>query len=81
MVLQKYTELEIDLNAKDNIDGKTAFHLMCEFGHTSLVELLIKKSTMLDIEFNAEDKMGDTAFHLACEGGYPNKDQGHTETG
>ena len=36
MLIQKSAELNIDLNAKDRMFDRTAFHLACENGHSKL---------------------------------------------
>ena len=70
MLIQKSAELNIDLNAKDRMFDRTAFHLACENGHSKIAEMLIQKSAEFNIELNAKDKYGTTAFHLACENGH-----------
>ena len=36
MIFQKSAELNIDLNAKDRMFDRTAFHLACENSHSKL---------------------------------------------
>ena len=71
MLIQKSTELNVELNAKDN-SGKTAFHITCVKGHSEIVEMLIQKSIELKIELNAKDIHGWTGFHHACCYGFEN---------
>ena len=52
-------------------DGRTAFHFACQFGHSKIAEMLMNKSTELNIELNVKDKYkGITAFHSACIHGH-----------
>ena len=68
-----FTPLNFDLNVKDNI-GSTAFHLACQSGNPTTVELILDFSKISDaIDLNATDNAGKTGFHLAC-------DYGPTET-
>ena len=80
MIIQKSTDVEIELNNKDNI-GYTAFHGACENGHSKIAEILMHNNDKLRLDLNDKCKSGSTAFHLACIRRYSNKDQGHTETG
>ena len=61
MLMQKSTELNIELNTKD-YNGWTAFHWACRNGHSKIAEMLIQKSTELNIELDSKDNMGLTAF-------------------
>ena len=64
MVLMKYADLNLNLNAKDN-NGETALHLACENGHFQLVKMLVKKSAELNLNLRLEVNNGKTAFQLA----------------
>ncbi|CAI4219124.1 unnamed protein product [Parascedosporium putredinis] len=46
--------------------GWTALHLAAQHGHTSVVQILIQKGAMTDIE----TLKGETAFHWAARNGY-----------
>ena len=52
----------IDINAKD-IDGRSAFHLACQYGHLQIAEILIKIYDELNIELNAKARGGWTGFY------------------
>ena len=41
MLIQKSGELDIDLNTKHRLFGRTAFHLACENGHSKIAEMLV----------------------------------------
>ena len=69
MVLIKYAELNLNLNAKDN-NGKTGFHKACETNDSEIVEMLVRKSIKFNIDLNAKDKDGRTGLHYACFGGH-----------
>ena len=49
MLIQKSTELKIDLYVKGEWKSRTAFHNVCEYGLTNIAEMLI-----LDFEFLAK---------------------------
>ena len=70
-LIQKSTELNIDLNANDETFGRgTAFHLACHIGNSNIAEMLVQKSADFNIDLNALDGVScKTAFHLACESG------------
>ena len=71
MLIQKYVEFTIDLNAIDEWhDDKTAFHLACENGHSKVAEMIMQKSVEFNIDLNAKDRCARTAFHLACYNGH-----------
>ena len=57
------------MNAKNDSHGYTAFHLDCKNGHIEIAELLIQKSTELNIKLNAKDKCEWTSFHLTYKNG------------
>ena len=69
MLMQKSAEFGINLNAKDNISGRTAFHLACAFGKTEIARMIVQKSTELNIELNNKNRYGWTAFQLASNHG------------
>ena len=58
--------LGIDLNSKD-IDGKTAFHWACQFGHTGVINNFMENAANLSIDLNSKDKSGNTGFQWACQ--------------
>ena len=70
MILQRSTDLKIDLNAKD-LDDYTAFHRACQKGKIKVVEIMIEYLESTDLDLNAQGGNG-TGFHLACLGGYSN---------
>ena len=55
ILIQKSSELNIDLNAKI-ISGWTAFHMACINGHSKTAEILIQKSAGLNIDLNSKDE-------------------------
>ena len=57
------------MNAKNNLHRYTAFHVTYKNGHLEIAELLMQKSTELNIKLNAKDKCEWTAFHLAYKNG------------
>ena len=75
MLVQKSTELNIDLNVKDE-EGMTAFHLACNEGNVDIIEMLIDLNQedqsfqmKYHIDLNAKDEDGRTGFHFACKEG------------
>ena len=51
--------------------GKTAFHIICHYGHIELAELFLQKSNEFKIDLNAKDDYCErTAFHEACANGH-----------
>lgn len=56
---------EFDINDRE-IEGKTALHLSCEFGHKKCTSLLLKN----DADLFATDYVGRTALHIAASLGY-----------
>ena len=65
MLIQKCTELKIDLYAKGEWKRSTAFQIACEYGLTNIAGMLIQKSSEFNIDLNAKDEDGMTAFHNA----------------
>ena len=52
-----------------NDNGKTAFHLACQNGHSKVVEMLIQISAKIGMKLNEKDDIGRTGFHWAsCNG-------------
>ena len=70
MIMENSTAINIDLNIKDHSCGKTAFHFVCDRGHSDVAEMFLKTFSDLNIEWNGEDKYGSTAFHFACMKGH-----------
>ena len=71
MLINRSSDLKIDLNAKDNIMGRTGFHYACVFNYPNIVQKLIQKSTMFNIDLNAKGNENDeTALHIACFKGH-----------
>ena len=67
MFLEKYAELKVELNAKNEDEFQdTIFHFACCYGHSKMVNLLLTESANLNINLNARNEYGHTAFHLAC---------------
>jgi len=55
-----------DVNAKDNLFGRTALMIASFYGHKEVVELLLKKGA----DVNAKDKNGRTALMIASKKGH-----------
>ena len=54
-----------------NKDGKTPFHLVCQYGHFDIAKMLIQKFIELKLEVNFKDnEFGRTAFHYVCSNGH-----------
>ena len=70
MLLERSTELKINLNEEESSDGRTAFHVACVNGLEKIVEMLIHSSPYLNINLNSEDENGYTAFHYAYVNGH-----------
>ena len=66
MLIQKSTEFNIDLNARDE-DGKTAFHFACRYGRKDVVEMMVYNTDFFKIDLKAKDKHGKTGFQYAKE--------------
>ena len=49
--------------------GQTAFHMACNNNNLEIVEMILKKSTEVNIDLNATDCDTFTAFHRACDEG------------
>ena len=64
-MFERLFEAEDIKNPKDR-DGKTPFHLVCEYQYFQLVEMILLKSAEYGIDLNAKDRFGKTAFHFAC---------------
>ena len=71
LLIQKATEFEVDLNAKNWWD-ETLFHLVCKKGNFEIAEMLMNKSTELNIALNSKDQYGRTPLDLACQKGHKN---------
>ena len=63
MLIQKSTELNIDLNAKHMLFDRTAFHLACENGHSKIAKMLIQKSA----EFNIGHFQDNNTAHVKLQ--------------
>lgn len=67
MLLAKFLLKQDNINLNfPNKQGRTGFHLACQFQIQPLVELIVSKSAEKDIDLNAKDKQGLTGFHLSC---------------
>ena len=64
VLMQKSTELEIDLNAKD-IHELTAFHWACVNSETSIVEMMIENAKIYNLDLEAKDECGKSGYDLA----------------
>ena len=51
-------------------EGKTPFHLACQFGHFKIAEIIVQKSAEFNLDLNSKDDDGTTAFHWACINGH-----------
>ena len=51
------------------MDGWTALHLACHYGHSETVQIIIQYSTEYNINLNSKTNNGYTPFQLACENG------------
>ena len=71
VIINNSTQINIDFNDK-NIEGQTAFHLVCRAGNSRVVESLLMSSyeQEIDFDFDAQDLHGQTALHLACSYGH-----------
>ena len=67
MLIENFTKLEIDPNAKSN--GLTIFLWACKNGHIKMTELLVQNSLDLNVQLNEKESSGRTGFHLAVESG------------
>ena len=48
-------------------DGQyTALHYACQYGHSTITEMLIQKFSELKFDLNGKDHKGFTAFYYAC---------------
>ena len=68
LMLQKSTEFNINLNAKDNFN-QTPFHLACKNNQLEVVKFFIQRSAEWNIDLNAVDNNGYTAFNRVCKEG------------
>ena len=68
-LLQNSTVFNIQLNIKDKIYGKTAFHMACKRGHLSIVELMIENRESFNLDLSAKDNHGRTGYQVAKEFG------------
>ena len=70
MILKNSSELKFDLNSKEKLAGRTAFHVACAYGHSDIAEMIMKNSSELKIDLNIKNNFDMTAFHQACFYGY-----------
>ena len=67
LLINRSSDLNIDLNVKDKSMGRTGFQYACMFNYPNIVQKLIQKSTMFNIDLNAKGNENDeTALHIAC---------------
>ena len=64
MLVLKSTEINIDLNAKDE-EGMTAFHLACMWGNERIVGMMIDNAKSFKLDFITIDNNGRTGFQCA----------------
>ena len=64
-LLLKNTDLEFNVNAKDNL-GKTGFCLAFWKGHSYVVKILNENAAAFSIDLNSKDAYSRTAFIWAC---------------
>ncbi|KAJ3413942.1 gamma-tubulin [Chytridiales sp. JEL 0842] len=55
-----------DWNASDPVHGDTALHLVCRYGYTELVTLLLE----LGVDLDKPNGLGDRAIHMAASMGH-----------
>ena len=55
---------------KRNINLNTGFQLACYHGYSRVVEILLRETTEVEIDFNAVDEIGRTGFHWSCFKGH-----------
>ena len=68
MLMQKSSENNIDLNAKD-IWGLTAFQCACMDGKLETVEMMLENAETFKINLTVKDSSGFTGFQVAkCHG-------------
>ena len=60
---QEDSDSNIDINAVNSADGRSALHLAVLFGHSIIAEELLKSERFEIV--NARDKDENTALHLA----------------
>ena len=64
MLLQKFSEFNIDLNTKDR-SGMTAFHWACSWGQKDIVEMMMNYANSFKIDLVAKNWTGKTGFSWA----------------
>jgi ankyrin repeat protein len=64
-------ELNIELNARENLEYWTAFHLACIYGKANIVEMMIDNAESFNFDLMAKDKEGRTGFMLVKHYGRP----------
>ena len=57
------TSYDIDLNARSEF-GRTGIVVVCSYGHTEIVRLMIENQTEYGIHIQQEDDDGDNALDL-----------------
>ena len=55
-----------ELNVNEEWRGITPLSMACKHGQLNIAKILVEKSTELNIDLNAKDRLGCTAFHIAC---------------
>ena len=70
-MFQLLIDKEDDEKNPQNENGQTPFHLCCSYGHSRIVDIILKNSIKSNIcNLSAKDhECGWTAFHFACNHG------------
>ena len=59
-------KVHIELNAKNSLNGNTAFICACDFGHLDIVRMFLDYSGPINIDFNVKNNQGQTGFDIAA---------------
>jgi|GEM_PF-4954112 len=63
--VRNHSPVSLILGQQD-INGYTALHLACKYGHIGIIKLLLKHMNVEDIQAKTTDKDGYDALHFAC---------------
>ncbi len=69
MLIQISFELNIELNAKDILNGMTPFHWACHNSNTNILEMILENAESFKIDIKIRDKFGRTGFQHAKNSG------------